>query len=487
MNTIARVDNVTFSYPVYYPGSREHLFTDVSFSLVKGSIHLILGKPESGKTTLSRILTGLVPAYLGGSLQGSIEIGVEGDSAIAIPSVPPCDLLRHVGLVFQNPEEQIIMAECEDEIIFPLENMGLSRREISERLERVLRRYDLTAYRHKNPAQLSGGEKKRLMMAVLDAVDPDLWILDETFEELDTHWRTEICSYLKEQEKSVLIFASKDIELYHSVVDYWGIIEPRGPDEGNTVRFADMQTILGLFDDSCGDVLEKSAVDYDKADVVCTLEHVTFSYRDQVSEFTLDIDHAALYDHEVVALYGPNGSGKTTVSRILCGLTRPETGTIGFRTGEHLKPVTATELQHTVGYLFQNPDFQIFLPTVEEELRLGLSGRGIHGESADRLVRECIDLFDLGDPKAPPAIMSYGTRKRLQAAVYYLLDRRICILDEMDSGISCSEYVRVLQLMRERVDAVLLITHDERLAEQCAHRILYIEQGKLVRERRLCR
>ena len=483
MQKLATVDQMTFSYPSYGHEKVKYLFKDVSFSLYEGEMHIIFGEPESGKTTLSRIFTGLVPTYLGGRLSGSIRFRDE----VEVTATSPNELTSRIGVVFQNPEEQILMAECEDEIIFPLENLGLSHKEIGERLETVLVRYDLVPYRHINPTILSGGEKKRLMLAVIDAINPDLWILDETFEELDAYWRKTICQYLKDTRKSVVLFASKDIELYQEFFDHWGIIQPQADGDGNTILFSDRDSVITAFSDDSQASYTKASVVYDAAHLICFADHISFHYKEQTRDFLLKVDDFKVYEGETVALYGPNGSGKSTLSKMLCGLVEPHAGTITISKHAKWLPAQSKDLLRYTGYLFQNPDYQIFLPTIEDELRYGLTQKGVHGVEAEKQIENTLELFDLGDPKEPPTIMSYGKRKQLQAAVYYLLDRRICILDELDSGLSHAKYMKIFTLLASKVDAVILITHDERLAHRCANRIVYMKEGRIVKGEHPCK
>ncbi len=479
MEHIAAINNLTFKYHSYTSKQSANIFSDTSFLLEKGVIQILYGRPESGKTTLCRLLAGLIPMYQGGTLSGDITLG-----EIQIREQHAFQLLSKIGIVFQDPEEQLFMPVCEDEILFPLEHLELSHEEIGSRLEQVIDFYDLQQYRTSNPANLSGGEKKRLLMAVLDAVDPELWVLDETFEELDINWREKILRSLKERGKSVLILASKDIDLYETYGDRFGVIIKR--DSGNHIEFSGREHAIEVLGDTLPSI-ELSEVLYAHERALCNMTGLQFTYKHSNHDFLISIDALTLYDQEVLALYGPNGSGKSTLCKILCGLISPNEGKISIRDGEKMRVASENDLLRHTGYLFQNPDFQIFLPTIGDELKLGLTRMGIQSSEADQRIREATDLFDLGDVEQPPAIMSYGKRKRLQAAVYYLLERKVCILDETDSGISLDDYAKILELLKGRVDAVILITHDMRLAEACSHRIIEMKDGEIQKERRLCR
>ena len=186
-------------------------------------------------------------------------------------------------------------------------------------------------------------------------------------------------------------------------------------------------------------------------------EGIRFSYSEG-GDFSLDMGKLELYPGEVLTLAGPNGCGKTTLAKILCGLYRPEQGEISF--GSPARRMNAPELRTTVAYIFQNPDYQIFLPTLGEELAYGLKALGGDPEKIRAQVEEAIVKFRLPAADRSPALLSYGTRKRLQAASYWLLSRPVCLLDEADSGLSFRDFSEMIELFKSPDRALLIITHN---------------------------
>ena len=168
------------------------------------------------------------------------------------------------------------------------------------------------------------------------------------------------------------------------------------------------------------------------------------------------------------------GSGK-----ILCGLLLPQGGTIGLGGEWGFRAARAGELSAKVGYLFQNPDHQIYLPTVREELSLGLRRQRPDRREIETRVSEAACMFGLPDIDAPPALLSYGARRRLQAATYYLLPRDLLILDEIDSGLSYREVESLIDALASHVPGIILITHDLTLAQAACDRILVMEEGRI--------
>ena len=173
---------------------------------------------------------------------------------------------------------------------------------------------------------------------------------------------------------------------------------------------------------------------------------------------------------------GHNGSGKSTFSRILCGLDKPEKGSITID-GEIRQ---GNMLSRSVGYMFQNPDYQIFLPTVRDELSYSLSFLPLEKKEKERRLEELSEIFSL-KLDSVASLMGYGEKKRLQAAIYASLDRDFYILDELDSALSYRESVYILDKLRAKGAGILLITHDSVFASSLTDR-LYRAEGGVISE-----
>jgi len=175
------------------------------------------------------------------------------------------------------------------------------------------------------------------------------------------------------------------------------------------------------------------------------------------------------------SLIGPNGCGKSTFSRLACGLDTPSDGFF-FLNG---RKASTKELNSSVGYLFQNPDLQIFLPTVRDELSWSLSrDRRLRKDEIERKVDQCASLFGLA-LEDTPTTMSYPRRKALQAAVYYLLDRPFYILDELDNALTYAKAQQIVRLLSENGSGILLITHDQKFASLVTQEGYSIQNGRM--------
>ena len=441
------VKDLSFQYPSYPGLESRSLFKNLSFELEKGSMNLLLALPGAGKTTLSRILTGLVPAYTGGELSGNIQ--KEGET----------------GIVFQNPDEQLFCSTAEKEVVFPLEAAGLPREEIGRRTDAAFQKTGIEYLRFKKPIHLSGGEKRRLLISVLCATDPELWILDETLEEIDIRGREEILSFLKASGKTILILTAKMLDVYKKYADNFFVYAG-----GSLMKFADGSSREFAYavkeGGFCldGDMPDENALKALESvtfeNPVLKVEGLRFSYPD--SDFTLNVDNFALEQGKTTAVIGTNGCGKSTLSHIIAGLLKPEAGKVLLEE----KEVSAEKLNRNCSYLFQNPDYQLFLPTARAELEYGLKLQKLPQDQIDEKVLEAIKVFGIEHPDAPPVLMSYGQRKKLQAAIYWLLEKKIVIIDEADSGISSKEYRQIIDAFRQSPadPAILIITHDIQLA-----------------------
>ncbi|MCL2704628.1 MAG: energy-coupling factor ABC transporter ATP-binding protein [Spirochaetaceae bacterium] len=495
MSDFLKVKDISFRYPQYKYVKEKNIFNNFSFSLKKGEITLFLAPPESGKTTLSGILTSLVPRYTGGNLDGNIFI-----DGTDITEERAYNLITKIGIVFQNPEEQILTTEVESEIGFALEALGHDYDFIKNKTDDVLEKIGIAHLKGMNPSQLSGGEKRKLLLAALLALDPEIWVLDETFEEIDPQSRVSLLNLLRDLNKTVFILTSKMLDIYKKYCSrfflYDGkelIEETKIPDTLDTSDTPNMQKNsfmakaieTGLYLDTekiNPESKQSNGQDPGAENIFLKAENIYFKYDN--GDFALNINDFYLKSGEIVVLIGKNGSGKSTFAKIISGLLKPSAGSgkIMIDDNGKLKERSSDELNKNVSYFFQNPDLQLFLPTVGEELAFGLKGSSKDKSEIKKLVNEAIDLFHLDNCDMPPALMSYGARKRLQAAIYYLLNKKIVIIDEADSGISFKDYAFIIKNIRslDPVPAIMIISHDIKLSVGFADRIIIMENGTFV-------
>jgi len=472
-NPCLAIRDLRFTYQSWKEKGNSPVLTGLDLCLEHRSKTLLLAPFDQGKSTLARIISGLCPKYLPGILEGSVHICGKD-----IANTEPWELLLDCGYVSQNPQEQFVALSVEDEIAFPLEALGLSRAEIAKRVDSALANWGLEDLRTSSQQELSGGERKRVLLAVQQAIHPQLWVLDESFDDLDRFWREYLSTLIREGEATTLVLASRYLEQFEDLFDQFALLE------GGKIRLGEKAEILRSFSVLCGDELPNPLTGQeisirDEHTLVCSS---LLTVRNRISTleakpFKLSVPSFTITSGDLVTLVGPNGSGKSTFSRLLCGLDEPREGTFtldGVLMG-------ARELNRSVGYLFQNPDLQIFLPTVREELSWSLKRRkDLDGGQVEAMVQECASLFGL-DLEETPSTMSYPLRKALQAAVYYLLDRPFYILDELDNALTYSVALSIIALLRRNGAGILLITHDRKFARLVSDTTYAIEAGVLER------
>ncbi|NMA22118.1 MAG: ATP-binding cassette domain-containing protein [Spirochaetales bacterium] len=472
MSASLSISRLSFTYQSWGIRPNDPLFANLDLRVEEGERVLILAPFDKGKTTLAKIICGVCPKYFPGTLEGKIALFGKD-----LSELQSWQLLTECGYVSQNPAEQFIATTVEGEIAFPLESLGLSREEMKTRIDRCLARWGLTELRGANEEELSGGERKRVLLAIQEAIGPKLWLLDEPFDDLDPRWRTQLRQTLIEKGKTVVVFASRYLAEFADLFDRTLLLDER--------RIIEMEreALLARFAHVGGDDLPNpmktqqlslaSSHQLQASNVVVERQR----HRGTAHQpFVLDVENFTLNSGEVVTLTGPNGSGKSSFSRLLCGLDEAKGGAVFLDD----KEMSERQLNRNIGYLFQNPDFQIFLPTVEEELSWSLRRRReIKSSEVTRRVKEAAELFDLV-LEDTPSTMSYPKRKALQAAVYYLLDRPFYILDELDSALTYHAALTIIARLRERGAGILLITHDHVFAKHVEGRAYTIEAGRLV-------
>lgn len=447
-----KLENLSFAYENYGNTIREKIFDGVNLYVQDKEKILILGECGSGKSTLSSILASLTPAYNQGKLEGEISYDGKGIESAH-------EMMSFLSFVPQDPGAYIITTSCEDELAYPLESLAVSRDEMKRRIDLSLSAWGLERYRTVMPAGLSGGEKKRLAIACALISDPEFVIFDESFDDLDVFWKEKLGNVIRDGDFTGIVTSARFIPSFRGLFDAVYRIEDR-----KLVRISE------------DDAFENFSCSIPCLDVkeTCTLEAVNIKIEKERENtlFTLSVPSFHLKRGEIVSLCGDNGSGKSTFSRMLCALESQSEGSI-LMNGALADRKT---LQRQVGYVFQNPDYQIFLPSVRDELSYSFSFLYVSKAEKEKRLEELSMLFSL-DLDASAALMSYGERKRLQCAIYYSLGRSFYILDEIEASLPYSESARMVELLASRGAGILLISHDEDFVRCAAVRNYMIESG----------
>jgi len=501
-----------------YRGEKELALDGISLDIAKGEFLVIMGASEAGKSTLAACFNGLIPHYMKGAIKG--EVIVQGINT-AESSVP--QLAQNVGIVFQDFEAQLFSTNVELEIAFGPENFAVPREEIGRRIEENLRYVGLQEFRNRPPVTLSGGQKQKLAIASVLAMQPTILVMDEPTTDLDPISKQgifDITNRLRRRDDMTLIVVEheteealhadrialirdgklvqvgtieeilKQVELLEELgVMPLGIPKffkkmgyatlPLTPDEGiETFARTGWNISEGKYAQLVG--REKLAAQHDDQPIIrCRdLEH---TYPNGVKALNgIDLD---IYEGDIVAIVGQNGSGKTTLVKHLNGLLTPTSGDVmvnGLQTEEQ----GVFKIGQKVGYVFQNPDHQIFSELVYDEVAFGPRLRGIPKEEVDRRVKEALEAVGLiGFEQEDPFSLTKSGRQRVAVASVLAVQPDVLILDEPTTGLDYTEQRSMMDMVRrlnEQGSTIIFVTHHMWVVAEYAHKVFVIKDGRIL-------
>jgi energy-coupling factor transport system ATP-binding protein len=479
---IARLEGVSY----WYPGGATPSLRDVSLQIGSG-LTLVAGSSGGGKSTLLRLFDGLVPQFHGGRISGHADVAGMDPLRTSIPR-----LATRVGLVFQDVETQSVYGTVEREVAFGLENLGVPRSQMHDRVDETLGAMGIAGLRRRRLATLSGGERQLVQLAAVLVLRPELVALDEPTSQLDPDGATAVmaaCLGLAAAGKAVVL-AEHRLESLLARADRLLIVErgeatgPEAPRDiaallTNPPSVVEFGAALGW------DPLPLS-VDEARAHLgelprwlsdrpvspspparrnVEALEVCGLAVGPG-RQAILDGIEMAVGTGEVVALVGSNGSGKTTLLRTLGGLLAPLEGTVRRPAGR-------------TAYLPQNPGALLHLPTVRAEVDLTLR-RTDSAEEVESILAS-FGLLDLADRY--PRDLSSGERQRAAIAVTLAGSPTLALLDEPTRGMDLSSRRALgaaVRSLSQRGSAVVIATHDVDLVAEVADRVVVLGDGRAV-------
>jgi energy-coupling factor transport system ATP-binding protein len=504
---VVALRDVTFTYR----GAEQPALRDVSLTLRRGEFVVVMGATGAGKTTLAKCLNRTVPQFQPGSLRGTIEI----DGA-PIDGRTVSDLAGTVGLVSQDFEAQLFSTNVRHEVAFGMEQLGVRPDDMARRLNGALVLVGLDGFAARDPITLSGGEKQRLAIAALLALEPAVLVLDEPTTDLDPAGKEEIFAVLgalRARGATVLLIEHETAATVHAdrvILMAEGRIVADGPPaavlrdvtrlEALGVRPLDLDRIADALDwrerpasiDAAasrlvarlGSVRQGSSpatAPSPPAAPLLAVERASFDYpggRRALADVSLAIGAG-----EFVALIGQNGSGKTTLAKCLNGLLHPAGGAVRLR-GADLATLPLERVARDVGYVFQNPDQQIFAASVGEEVAFALVNFGIAPHQRGERVAAALAAVGLSQRVAvDPFLLGKGERQRLAVAALLVLEPTLLILDEPTTGLDYREQRRMMTLMAElhgRGLTLVVITHSPWVVAEYAERGVVMRGGRVV-------
>jgi len=446
-----RFDVAISDLSVRYPDRDTDALAGFSEAIAEGEVVAVAGPSGCGKTTLCRTLAGFVPSMIPAAVSGDVHLG--GDS---IRDVPAEALATRIGLVQQDPDAQICTLSAWQEVAFGPENLCLPAPEVRARVERCLAELGIAHLRDRVTTTLSGGEKQRLAIASILAMQPKVLLFDEPTANLDPRGVQALFATLSDfghAEKRTLVIIEHRIDALRALAPRLVLLDRGRAVERYPAREHVDYAEVGL---RGAWALPPSETATGSPRVV--VDRISFGYAEPLWR---DLSFS-LREGEVLAVIGPNGGGKTSLLRLLAGLAAPQAGTI------ERAPETR------VGFVFQHPHHQIFERTVRQEMELE-SPRSVGGVDA-----ELLDARLVGLEEAAPLSLSLGEQRRLTVATTLARRPNLLLLDEPFIGQDRNNVLWMISRVREMVadgGTAVLVTHDIPLAAALADRILYLDRG----------
>ena len=493
----------------FYQGAATAALSDVSFTIERAQRVAILGANGSGKSTLARLANGLL---------------LPTDGTVCVNGMPTSDgetlraLRQSCGVVMQNPDTQIVSTTVFDEVAFGPQNLGLPVDEIHARVELALEAVGLGSKRARDPNSLSGGEKQRLVIAGVCAMQPDFVVFDEPTSMLDRKGRAEVLSVIKDLQRTdhgilyithrleealdadmVLVLDEGCVLFYDTVAEFERRedlgkrfrVEPakrqKGRQKGTVhVSFVSQKTHESSpfvsSHESSPFVFEQQETETD----TLVLENVSYTYSEgttfecrALEEINLTVQQGS-----VILVQGPTGSGKSTLLRIAAGLLEPTGGTASLKNAKKTSKIEPG----TVGMVFQHPESQLFAHTVFDDIAFGPRNIGLvstHDEAV-RVVQEACALVGLDYERfsqRSPFTLSGGEARRVALAGILAMSPRFMLLDEPTAGLDAQGYRFVASLINSLADrgvGVVIVSHDVEFFASLASTVIELSGGKKV-------
>ena len=479
------LDKVTFQYA----GKDSNAIHSVDLDIHEGEFVLLTGRSGCGKTTVARLINGLIPHFYEGELEGTARVGGTETREMEIG-----DIGKMVGSVFQDPRSQFFMTDTTSEVAFGCVNAGLPRNDVAQRVESAFRRMNIQRLRDRSVFDLSSGEMQMVAIASCYAMGPSVYVFDEPSANLDmeaVEALREALSELKREGKTIVVLEHRLFYL-SDLIDRMVVIE-----DGSVASVYDAARALSLDDRSLAcmglrSLRLESALRAIPAHEQSLPKHegtafevkgLTFSYGSRrLTRSAESTPHRSrtigplnfsARSGEVVGIIGENGAGKTTLSRLCCGLEKEDRGTVSVDG----RPLSPKERLGRIRLVMQDSDYQLFSDSVLGELSLG--GRR-DADACERALRR-LGLWDMRE--AHPATLSRGQKQRLAIACAVVDEAASYFFDEPTSGLDRENMERVSSAIRSLAQSgsvVFAVSHDPEFLLSACDRILHLRDGIIV-------
>ncbi|KTE89507.1 ABC transporter ATP-binding protein [Desulfitobacterium hafniense] len=458
-------ENVSFAYAGQTSGNLREL----NLTIENGECVLFCGRSGCGKTTVTRLVNGLIPYFFAGELTGRVVV-----NGLDIAQTPMYQIAGKVGSVFQNPRTQFFNVDTDSEIAFGIENEALPTEELHRRVNRTAEGLRIGQLLGRNIFELSGGEKQKIAFASVYAMNPQVYLLDEPSSNLDMKAIRELKDHLrliKSQGKTVLI-AEHRLHYLMDLADRIVYLE-----EGRVAGIYTPSQLAALPDDARS-LMGLRAVDLNRVHPVetraltgppvLTLQNVDLRYKKHTILENISLQAAG---GEIIGVVGHNGTGKTTFSRALCGLHKDCGGRFLWK-GKEVQPNARRKSAYMV---MQDVNYQLFAESVSKECAFGI-------KNPDRsLIEKTLTELGLqGLKERHPNTLSGGQKQRVAVAVSMVCGKEVLVFDEPTSGLDYDGMAQVAELLKKLAQQgkiIFVVTHDVELICQACSRVLHFETG----------
>ncbi len=448
---------------------------NIDLTVNDGEFVLLTGSSGCGKTTLIRFINGLIPHFFSGDIKGEVLLDGKNISEMSL-----FDLSSRVGSVFQNPRSQFFNVDTTSELAFGCENHGIEVSEIKKRVNEVAEKLDIRKLMGRNIFAMSGGEKQKIACGSVAAVQPDIYVLDEPSSNLDVYAADELRKFLV-----MLKSAGKTVVIVEHRLYYLADLADRVivMNEGTIKYDSTMENFRKLSENERAGMGLRALSLMNAADIykknvkkeACGSWHINdlrFRFRDE-NEDVLHIKDESISSGRITAVIGHNGAGKTTFSRVLCGLEKRAKGTIE-------KDGKAYNSKHRLKkcyMIMQDVNHQLFTESVLDEILISMEEK--NEDEAMKLLRQ-MDLEKYSS--AHPMSLSGGQKQRASIASAMAAKRDIFIFDEPTSGLDLYHMNQVAVALGALADSektVVVVTHDVEFVLMCCDEVVHLEEGNI--------
>lgn len=472
MTKMIEIEN--FSYR--YPNQTEFCLKNINFEIKEGEFIFITGKSGCGKSTLAKCLNGTIPHIIGGEIEGNITVHGKNTRDYKVN-----EIAADIGFVFQNPESQFFTLKVEDEVAFGPENFALEPEEIRERIGWALKEVEMSKMVNENVYNLSEGQKQRVAIAANLSILPEVLVLDEPTSNLDPQGALQLFNVLdklKNRGKTIILidhrtqYALKNADKI-IIMDKGNIIMECGP---NLLEDVQIRKKFGIRNPNYRNTNINNKTNKKKPKIL-EIKDLNFVHSNgfKLKDISLDLNHG-----EVLGVVGNNGSGKTTLASLIAGLLKIKNGKIKIYSSDDRKN---SEKDYQVGMVLQNPDHQLFMDSVYNELAFGLEEMGLTPEEIQEQIKNVLDSMNLWQLKdRHPHSLSGGEKQRTLISALMAKKPDLLILDEPTTGMDgyhMDKLVTEIKNLTASGVSIILISHDMEFMDKSCDKLVYLEQGRL--------